>query len=101
MGPAGSGRARLIGRKIVSQEVFFRPASTKSSTFLNIFSNVTEGSIVMDCQSKNVDNEVIQGIEWNFLQTAEAQKRRILLVSEDLIDEAPQNKVFLALVNAG
>ena len=55
----------------------------------------------MDCQSKRVDIEFIQGIEWNFLQKAEAQKKRILLVLDDLFDEAAQSKDFLALVIAG
>ena len=54
----------------------------------------------MNCQSKHVDIEFIQGIEWNFLQKAEAQKR-ILLALDDLFDEAAQSKDFLALVVAG
>ena len=44
----------------------------------------------MDCQSKHVDIEFIQGLEWNFLQKAEAQKKRILLVLDDLFNEAAQ-----------
>ena len=55
----------------------------------------------MDCQSKHVDIEFIQGLEWNFLQKAEAQKKRTLLVLDDLFDEAAQSKDFLALVVAG
>ena len=55
----------------------------------------------MDCQSKHVDIEFIQGLEWNFLRKAEAQKKRILLVLDDLFDEAAQSKDFLALVVAG
>ena len=55
----------------------------------------------MDCQSKHVDIEFIQGLEWNFLQKAQAQKKRILLVLDDLFDEAAQSKDFLALVVAG
>ena len=55
----------------------------------------------MDCQSKHVDIEFIKGLEWNFLQKAEAQKKRILLVLDDLFDEAAQRKDFLALVVAG
>ena len=54
----------------------------------------------MDCQSKHVDIEFIQGLEWNFLQKAEAQKR-ILLELDDSFDEAAQSKDFLELVVAG
>ena len=54
----------------------------------------------MDCQSKHVDIEFIQGLERNFFQKAEAQNR-ILLVLDDLFDEAAQSKDFLALVVAG
>ena len=56
--------------------------------------------MLMDCRSKHVDIEFIQGLEWNFLQKPEAQKR-ILLVLDDLFDEAVQSKNFLALVVAG
>ena len=55
----------------------------------------------MDCRSKHVDIEFIQGLEWNFLQKAEAQRKRILLGLDDLFDEAEQSKDFLALVVAG
>ena len=55
----------------------------------------------MDFQSKHVDIEFIQGLEWNFLQKFEAQKKKILLVLDDLFDEAAQSKDFLALVVAG
>ena len=55
----------------------------------------------MDCQSKDVDNEFIHGLEWNFLEKAEAQKERLLLVLDDLFDEPAQSKEFLTLVVAG
>ena len=55
----------------------------------------------MDCQFKHVDIEFIQGLEWNFLQKTETEKKRILLVLDDLFDEAAQSKHFLALVVAG
>ena len=54
----------------------------------------------MECQSKHVNIEFIQDIEWNFLQKADAQRKRILLVLDDLFDEAAQSKDFLALVVA-
>ena len=55
----------------------------------------------MDCQSKHVDIEFIQDLEWNFSQKAEAQKKRNLLVLDDLFDEAAQSKEFLPPVVAG
>ena len=55
----------------------------------------------MDCEFKHVDIEFVHGLEWNSLQKAEVQEKRILVVVVDLFDEAAQSKVFLALVVAG
>ena len=55
----------------------------------------------MDCDFKHVDNEFVHGLDWSYLQKAETHKKRILLVFDDLFDEAPQGKEFLALVVAG
>ena len=100
VGPAGSGKTRLIGRMIVNQEKIFSPSFDKIIYFYKHYQQYY-GTILMDCQSKHVDIEFIQGLEWNFLQKAEAQKKRILLVLDDLLDEAAQSKDFLALVVAG
>ena len=99
VGPAGSGKTRLIGRMIVNQKIF-SPSFDKIIYFYKHYQQYY-GTILMDCQSKHVDNDFIQGLEWNFLQRAEAQKKRILLVLDDLFDEAAQSKDFLALVVAG
>ena len=96
--PAGSGKTRLIGRMIVNQEKIFSPSLDKIIYFYKHYQQYY-GTILMDCQSKHVI-EFIQGLEWKFLQKAEAQKR-ILLVLDDLFDEAAQSKDFLALVVAG
>jgi len=100
VGPAGSGKTRLIGRMIVNQEKIFSPSFDKIIYFYKHYQQYY-GTILTDCQSKHVDIEFIQGLEWNFLQKAEAQKKRILLVLDDLLDEAAQSKDFLALVVAG
>ena len=99
VGPAGSGKTRLIGRMIVNQEKMFSPCFDKNIYFYKHYQQ-NHGTILMDGQSKHIDIEFIQGWEWNFLQKAETQKR-ILLVLDDLFDEAAQNKDFLALVLAG
>ena len=100
VGPAGSGKTRLIGRMIVNQEKIFSPSFDKIIDFYKHYQQYY-GSMLMDCQSKHVDIEFIQGLEWNFLQKTEAQKKRILLVLDDLFDEAAQIKDLLALVVAG
>ena len=55
----------------------------------------------MNCESTHVDIEFIQGLEWKSLEKVEAQKKRILLVVDDLFEEAAKSKEFLALVIAG
>ena len=55
----------------------------------------------MDCEFNHVDIEFVHGLEGNYLQKAEAQRKRILLVLDDLFDEAAQSKEFLALIVAG
>ena len=54
----------------------------------------------MNCEFKYVDIEFIQRIEWKSLEKAEAQKKRILLILDDLFEEAAKSKDFLALVFA-
>ena len=85
---------------IVNQEKIFSPSFDKIIYFYKHYQHYY-GTILMDCQSKHVDIDFIQGLEWNFLQKAEALKKRILLVLDDLFDEAAQSKDFLALVVAG
>ena len=55
----------------------------------------------MNCESTHVDIEFIQGLEWKSLEKADVQKKRILLVVDDLFEEAAKSKEFLALVIAG
>ena len=55
----------------------------------------------MNCESTHVDIEFFQGLEWKSLEKAEAQKKRILLVLDDLFEEAAKSQEFLALVIAG
>ena len=84
----------------VNQEEIFSPSFDKIIYFYKHYQQYY-GTILMDCQSKHIENKFIQGLEWNFLQKAEAHKKKILLVLEDLFDEAAQSKDFLALVVAG
>ena len=99
VGPAGSGKIRLIGRKNVNQ----KKISLSFDKIIYFYKHYQQyyGTIMMDCRSKQVDIEFIQGLEWNFLQKAATQKKRFLLVLDDLFDEAAQSKEFLALVVAG
>ena len=55
----------------------------------------------MNCESTNVDIDFVQGLEWKSLEKAETQKNRILLVLDDLFEEAAKSKEFLELVIAG
>ena len=55
----------------------------------------------MNCESTHVDIEFFQGLEWKSLEKAEAQKKRILLVLDNLFEEAAKSQEFLALVIAG
>ena len=99
VGPAGSGRTRLIGCMIGNQEKIFLPSCDKIIYFYKHYPQHFD-TISMDCEFKHVDIEFVHGLEWNYLQKAEAQKKRILLLLDDLFDEAAQSKEFLALVVA-
>ena len=98
--PAGSGKTRLIGRMIVSQAKIFSPSFEKIIYFHNIYQE-HYGTVLMNCESTHVDIEFNQGVEWKSLENAEARKKRIWLVLDDLSEEAAKSKEFLALVIAG
>ena len=100
VGPAGSGKTRLIGRMIVNQAKIFSPSFDKIIYFYNHYQE-HYGTILMNCESTHVDIEFLQGLEWKSLEKVEAQKKRILLVLDDLFEEAEKSKEFLALVIAG
>ena len=100
VGPAGSGKTGLIGRMIGNQEKIISPSFDKIIYFYKHYQQHYD-TFSMDCEFKHVDIEFVHGLEWNYLQKAEAQKKRILLVTTDLFDEAAQSKEFLALVVAG
>ena len=100
VGPAGSAKTRLFGRMIGNQEKTFSPSFDK---IIYVYKHYQQhyDAISMDCEFTHVDIEFVHAIEWNYLQITEAQKKkRILLVLEDLFDEAAQGKEFLALVVA-
>ena len=99
VGPAGSGKTRLIGRMIGNQEKIFPPGFDKIIYFYKHYQQHYD-TISKDCEFKHVDVEFVHGLEWNYLQKAGAQKR-ILLVLDDLLDEAARSKEFLAVVVAG
>ena len=54
----------------------------------------------MGSEEKSIDVEFVQGLDWNALERAEALKKRIILVLDDLFDEAASSKEFLAIVIA-
>ena len=93
VGPAGSGKTRQIGRMIVNQAKIFSPSFDKIIYFYNHYQE-HYGSILMNCESTHVDIEFIQGLEWKSLEKVEAQKKRILLVVDDLFEEAAKSKEF-------
>ena len=99
VGLAGSWKTRLIGRMIVNQEKIFPPCCDTTIYFYKYYQQYY-GTILMDCQSKHIDIEFIQGLEGNFFLKSWSAKK-ILLVLDDLFDEAAQSKDFLALVVSG
>lgn len=100
VGPAGSGKTRLVGRMICNQEKIFSPSFNKIIYFYKHY-QPHYGAIIMDSVAKNLDVEFVQGLEWNALERAEALKKRILLIVDDLFDEAALSKEFLGVVIAG
>ena len=82
MGPAGSRKTRLIGRMIGNQEKIFSPSFDKIFYFHKHYQQHYD-TISMDCEFKHVDIEFVHGLEWNYQQKGEAQKKRILLVLDD------------------
>ena len=100
VGPADSGKTRMIGRMIGNQEKIISPSFDKIIYFYKHYQKHYY-TISKDCEIKQVEIEFVHGLEWNYLEKAEAQKKRILLVLDDLFDEAAQSKEFLALVYAG
>ena len=100
LGPAGSGKTRLIWRLIVNQAKMFSPSFDKIIYFYNHYQEHC-GTILMIWESTHVDIDFIQGLEWKSLEKAEARKKRILLGLGDLFEEAAKSKQFLAVVIAG
>ena len=100
VGPAGSGKTRLVGRMIIHQEKIFSPCFTKIIYFFKHYQQ-HYGTILMESERKGLDVEFVQGLDWSALERAEALKKRILLVIDDLFDEAASSKEFLATVIAG
>ena len=62
VGPAGSGKTRLIGRMICNQEKIFRPVFDK---MLYIFKHYQQPhrQLEAECLAKKVDLQLIQGLE--------------------------------------
>ena len=100
VGPAGSGKTRLIGRMIVNQAKLFSPSFDKIIYFYNHYQELYE-TILTNCESTQVDIEFTQALEWKSLEKTEVQKKRILFVLVDLFAEAAKSKKFLAPVIAG
>ena len=100
VGPAGCGKTQLVERMISNQEKIFSPRFTKIIYFYKHY-QPQYGKILMESEAKSIDVEFVQGLDWNALERAEALKKRILLVLDDLFDEAAPSKEFLAIVIAG
>lgn len=100
VGPAGSGKTHLIGRMICNQQKIFRPTFDKILYFYKHYQE-PYGKLLVNCQARNVDLELVQGLDWSKIEHCEALKKRTLIVIDDLYDEAAQSKDFLDLVIAG
>ena len=98
--PAVSGKTRLIGRMIGNQEEKFSPSFDIIICFYEHYQQHYD-TITKDCELKHVHIEIVHGLKWNCIQKAEAQKKRLLLVLDDLFDKSAGSKEFLALVVAG
>ena len=98
--PAGSGKTHLVGRMICNQHKIFRPAFDKVIYFYKHYQEPYK-KLLTECQTKNVDLEFVQGLEWSQLERSEALKKRTLIIIDDLYEEAAQSKEFLDLVIAG
>ena len=78
----------------------FSPSFHKFICFYNHYQE-QYGTILKNCESTYVDIEFFKGLEWKSLEKAEAQKKLILLVLDDLFKEAAKSREILALVKAG
>ena len=58
VGPAGSGKARLIGRMIVNQAKIFSPNFDEIISFYNLYQEHYE-TILLNCESTHVDIEFL------------------------------------------
>ena len=100
VGPAGSGKTQLIGRMICNQEQMFRPVFDKILYFYKHYQQAYN-KLEVERLVKNIDLELIQGMEWNAIERGEILKQRTIFVLDDLYDEAADSKEFLELVIAG
>ena len=83
VGPAGSGKTRLIGRMICNQEKIFRPVLTKYYTFFKHYLQ-QDRQFVAECLSNKIYLQLIQGLEWNAAEREQILKQRTLVVIDDL-----------------
>ena len=84
---------------ITNQEKTFRPFFDRINYFYKPGQDSYE-KLKTDCSTKVVDLELVQGLEGNVLKR-KALKQRILVVIDDLYDEAARTKEFLDLVISG
>ena len=73
VGPAGSVKSRLIGRMFGNQEQMISSNFDKLIFFCKHYQQHYEN--LLDCEFKNADIDFVQGLVWNYLQKAEAQKK--------------------------
>ena len=74
VGPAGSGKFRLIGRMIGNHEKIFSSSFDKIICFHKQYQQYHD-TISRDCYFKHVDIDFVHGLEWKHLQKAEARKK--------------------------
>ena len=72
---AGSGKTRLFGHMIVYQEKIFSVSFDKRNHFHKHYQQ-HHGSSAMGEESRHIDIEFIQRLEWNSSEKTEPQKKR-------------------------
>ena len=78
----------------------FRPVFDKILYFFKHYQQPYR-QLEAECLANKVYLQLIQGLEWSAVERGEILKQRILVVIDDLYDEAANNKEFFDLVIAG
>ena len=89
VGPAGSGKTRLVARMLINQEKIFRPVFDKILYFYKHYQD-SYAKLEAEALAKSLDLELIQGLQWKAVECSEALKKRTLVVIDGLYDAHSQ-----------